>query len=132
MKELKFSVVLKEVPVLLTGKDGVEKKFKLRELTSTQRAIYNESFDIKVELMDDGKAKAVAGEGFKTYSAKQFLAMCLYDEEDKLVKEEIIGGYPASMVGQLHAAALELSGMDEAALIKAKNASKGSGSSGTE
>ena len=120
MAELKFNIVLKEVPVLLTGKDGAEKKFVLRELTGTQRAAYNESFDVKIE-MQDGKAKATAGEGFKMFSAKQFLAMCLFDDTGKAVAEEIIGEYPASVVSALHTEALKLSGMDEEALSTAKN-----------
>jgi len=131
MGELRFSTVLKEIPVFLTGKDGIEKKFSLRELTGAQRAIYNESFDIKIEMDANGKAKAVAGEGFKSFSAKQFLAMCLYDENGKPVPEEIIDNYPATMLGQLHTAALKLSGLDKEALEAAKNELEGSDPSGT-
>ena len=131
MSELRFSTLLKELPVFLTGKEGVEKRFTLRELTGFQRATYNESFDVKIE-MEDGKAKATAGEGFKMFSAKQFLAMCLYDENDKLVTEEVIGNYPATVVEKLHAAALKLSGMDVEAFEKAKNESQGSDSNGIE
>jgi len=120
-KELRFSTVLKELPVFLTGKDGIEKKYTLKELTGTQRAIYNESFDVKIEMDEDGKAKAIAGEGFKSFSAKQFLALCLYDEKDVLVDEKIIGSYPSSMLNKLHMAALELSGLDKKALDTAKN-----------
>ena len=65
-KELRFSTVLKEIPVYLTGKDGIEKKYTVKELTGTQRATYNESFDVKIEMDENGKAKAVAGSGFKT------------------------------------------------------------------
>jgi len=130
-KELKFSIVLKELPVLLTGKDGVEKKYTLKELTGTQRAVYNESFDVKIEMDESGKAKAVAGESFKSFSAKQFLALCLYDEKGNLVEEEVIGGYPSTMLAKLHEAALELSGLNRKALEASKNESKGSNSSGT-
>ena len=131
-KEMRFSTVLKEVPVILTGKDEVEKKFTLKELTGSQRATYNESFDVKIEMDEAGKAKAVAGGSFKSFSAKQFLALCLYDEEGKLVDEKIIGGYPSSMLNKLHIAGLELSGLDKKSLDKAKNESEGSDSSGTE
>ena len=131
-EELRFSTVLKELPVFLTGKDKVEKKYTLKELTGTQRAIYNESFDVKIEMDEDGKAKAIAGEGFKSFSAKQFLALCLYDGEGKLVSEETIGGFPSTMLAKLHEAALELSGLDKKALEAAKNELKGSDSSGIE
>ncbi len=120
-KELKFSVVLKELPVSLTGSDGVEKSYVLKELTATQRASYNENFDFKIEMVD-GKAKASAGDGFKMPSAKAFIALCLYDDKDKLVSEEVIGDFPSTVVQELHTAALELSGMDEKALEAAKNA----------
>lgn len=129
-KELRFSTVLKELPVFLTGKDGVEKKYTLKELTGTQRAIYNQSFDIKIEMDDEGKAKAVAGEGFKSFSTKRFLALCLYDEQDRLIDEKIIGNYPSTVLAKLHDAALELSGLDKKALEAAKNELKGSGSNG--
>ena len=121
MDELKFSLLLKEVPVLLKGKNEVEKKFMLRELTGAQRATYNASFDVKIEVGADGKAKASAGGGFKMFSAKQFLALCLYDESDKLVSEEIIGGFPGTVVNGLHKAALKLSGLDKESLESAKN-----------
>jgi len=131
-KELRFSTVLKELPVFLTGKDGVEKKFTLKELTGKQRAIYNASFDVKIEMDEEGKAKAVAGEGFKSFSATQFLALCLYDENDKLVGESTIDTYPSTMLAKLHEAALELSGLDRKALEAAKNGLGGSNSSGIE
>ncbi len=118
---LRFSTVLKELPVFLKGKDGVEKEFSLKELTGTQRAVYNESFDVKIEMDEDGKAKAIAGEGFKSFSAKRFLALCLYDEQGKPVGEKTIGTYPSSMLNELHKAALELSGLDKKALEAAKN-----------
>jgi len=131
-KELRFSTVLKERPVFLTGEDGIEKKFSLKELTGTQRAIYNASFDVQIEMDERGIAKAVAGKGFKTFSAKQFLALCLYDEEGKLVKEEVLGQYPSTVLTKLHEVALELSGLDRTALEKAKNVSEGSDTSGIE
>jgi len=130
--ELRFSTVLKERPVYLMGLDKVEKTFTLRELTGTQRAIYNESFDVKIEMDENGKAKAIAGEGFKSFSAKQFLALCLYDEKNVLVDVNVIGNYPSTMIAKLHEAALGLSGLDTKALETAKNVSKGSDSNGIE
>jgi len=127
---LRFSTVLKELPVYLTGKDKIEKKYTLKELTGEQRAVYNESFDVKIEMDEDGKAKAVAGGGFKSFSAKQFLALCLYDEEDNHVDEKTIGDFPSTMVAKLHEAALVLSGLDRKALETAKNGLKGSDTNG--
>lgn len=128
---LRFSTVLKEVPVFLTGADNVEKEFLLKELTGKQRATYNESFDVKIEMGEDGKAKAVAGGGFKSFSANQFLAMCLYDGDGKLVPDSVIGSFPSTVVAQLHEKALALSGLDVKALKEAKNESEGSDTSGS-
>ena len=130
-KELKFSIVLKELPVKLTGKDDIEESYTLKELTATQRAAYNDNFDFKIEMVGN-TAKAIAGDSFKLPSAKSFIAMCLYDKNDKLVDENVIGNFPATVVQDLHEAALELSGMDEKALEKAKNDLEVSGSSGIE
>jgi len=131
-EELRFSTVLKEVPVYLTGSDNVEKQFTLKELTGKQRALYNDSFDIKFEMDVEGKARAVAGGNFKSFSAKKFLALCLYGEDGKLVAESVIGGYPSTMLAKLHERALSLSGLDKEALEAAKNDLEGSNTSGSE
>ena len=127
--ELRFSTVLKEVPVFLTGADNIEKEFLLKELTGKQRAKYNDSFDVKIEMDEDGKAKAG---GFKSFSANQFLAMCLYDGDGKLVQESVIGEFPSTVIAKLHEKALSLSGLDKKALDAAKNESEESDSSGIE
>ena len=130
--ELRFSTVLKTKPVFLTGADNEEKSFTLKELTGEQRAKYNESFDVKIEMDETGHAKAVAGGSFKSFSAKQFLALCLYGADDKLVPESVIGKYPSTMLAALHDAALSLSGLDKKALEKAKNDLEGKDTSGSE
>jgi len=131
MEKLEFSIVLKELPVVLRGKDEIAKNYKLKELTSKQRNKYNESFDVKFE-MEGTKAKVQAGDAFRMVSATEFLAMCLYDEEDKLVPEGKLHEFPASVTTKLHAAALKLSGMDAEAVELAKNESEESDISGTE
>jgi len=127
---LKFDIKLKEREVLLDDGSG-EKRYVLKELTGDQRAEYNDSFDITVKTVD-GKPQAVAGENFKLLSGKDFLALCLYDEEDKLVPPETIGKFPATVVDSLHKEALELSGMDKEALDNAKNESAGNDTNGSE
>ena len=131
MAELVFSVVLKEIPVKIKEADGAEKIYKLKELTSAQRKKYNESFDVKVEMVD-GEVKASAGDGFKMFSAQEFLALCLYDENDKLVPENVLADYPSTVTAGLHEEALKLSGLDKDSLETAKNELEGISSIGTE
>lgn len=123
-QELKFNIVLKSKPVTLIDEDKKEKKFRLKELTGDQRAVYQECFDVKIE-MDGDKVKATAGEQFRMMPAKEFLSLCLYDENDVLIKEDVIGKYPSRVLEDLYEAALKLSGMDkdtvEAKKAKAKN-----------
>lgn len=121
MEALKFSTVLKELSVVLTSKDG-EKNYKLRELTGGQRNIYNKSFDVKFEMVGN-KPKIIAGQDFEMMSSSKFLAMCLYDETDKLIPESVISAYPDTTVSGLHTEAMKLSGMDKESLETAKNES---------
>jgi len=131
MADLKFTTKLKEKVVLLTGEDGKEKKFKLKELTGDQREEWNKLFDYTI-VVEDGKTSAKPGKDFKMPSPKAFLSICFYDPEDKLVSAEVIGAYPQTMLDTLHLEGLKLSGMDPEAIQKAKNELEGKGTSGTE
>ena len=131
MADLKFNVKLKEKVVKLTVADGSEKDYKLKELTGDQREKWNEIFDYTIEVVD-GKASAKPGAGFKMPSPKQFLALCFYDEKDVLIKPEIIGSYPQTMLDALHLEGLKLSGMDPASVEKAKNELEANKVNGTE
>ena len=125
-KELKFSVVLKTVPVILTDKDDVENEFSIRELTGEGREIYNDSMDYTMEVDNDEKVKVIPGKDFKVMSAKDFLALCFYDKSGELVPVETIGKYPSTVLSVLHESALKLSGMDletVQAKLSAKNVS---------
>jgi len=131
MADLRFDLTLKEKEVTLVGKDNVEKKYKLKELTGEQRAEYNSSFGVKMGLDDKGKP-AMLGDGITMPSAGDFIALCLYDSENKLVPIEVINTYPDRVTDALQKEAMELSGMDKKALDAAKNELKESNSSGTE
>lgn len=130
MAELEFSIKLKEKEVTITDGAGSKKKYKIKELTSDQREKYNEHFNYTMEVVND-EIKASIGKDFKMPTAKDLLTLCLYDENNTLVKADAIGKYPNTMQQGLVKAALELSGMDAASLQKAKNeleANEGSGS----
>ena len=131
MAELKFSVKLKEKSVTITLEDGSDKIYKLKELTGDQRAKHSDSFDYTVKI-EDGVASAEIGNNFKMPSAKDFLALCFYDEKDILVPLKILGAYPSTMLEILHQTALKLSGMDKDSMMAAKNELKGKEGNGSE
>ena len=121
MKELVFDIKLKELPVKVK-EGGVEKVYKIKEFTGNQRAAYNDRFDYEIKMEGDS-IKAVPGKDFKLMSAIDFLVMCFYDPEDKLVTKEVLGSWPGTTTEKLHEAALKLSGMDKKSMETAKNAS---------
>jgi hypothetical protein len=131
MTDLRFNVKLKEKPVIIIDEKNEEKVYKLKELTGEGRAKYNDNFDYKIEIVD-GEAKATAGDNFKVMSSFEFLAMCLYDESNKLVPIGVIKLYPATMTDALQLEGLKLSGMDKESLEAAKNESAESEVSGSK
>lgn len=129
VKVMKFSVVLKEIPVVLTGEDGVEKKYTLREMVGRTRDEFMNRFRDKAKFDEDGKII-----GLTTFDGSQssLLASCLYDEDDKPVAENVIQELPTTILEKLFGAAQKLSSMDVAAREQSKNDSEGSDSTGSE
>ena len=124
--EMRFATKLESVPVVLELEDNTEKKCTLKELTGDQRAIYNKSFDIQIELDDKGKASAKAGKNFKSFSAKEFLGLCFYDEDNKLLSAGFIGKLPDRILQTLHKRGMEMSGLGKEAIEAAKKDLEGS------
>jgi len=110
--ELNFKLSREELPVILDGKN-----YKLKELTGKQRDTFLNNVGQRMNFVA-GKAQ-----GMKSYDGLQssLLALCLYDDADKLVSEKDIQEYPASVQTKLFKAAQELNGLDEEAVEEAKN-----------
>lgn len=121
MKELKFSLKLKEIPVQITAVDGSPKSFVLRELNGRGRDEYLNEMGGRMKFNAEGKT-----EGLSDYRnlMSGLLSQCLYDEENKLVDEKTLQEYPASVLSDLFDAAQELSALDKGAAKEAKNVSK--------
>jgi len=130
MADLRFETKLKEIPVILVV-DGVDKNYKVKELTGPQRASYNNSFNVKMGFGKDGKPEMM-GDGVQIPSACDFVALCLYDSEDKLAPKEFVDLLPDRVINALQKEGMELSGMDAEALKTAKNELEESNSSGSE
>ena len=108
MKELTFQLNLKEVPVKITDKQGEEKTFTLRELTSQQRAKFLNGLGSRVKYTKSGNTKGLNNhEGLQ----ESLLEKCLFNEDNQLVKKEDLKEWPAGMLSELFEAAQELSGM---------------------
>ena len=108
MKELTFKLNLKEVPVSITDKEGQEKTYILRELTSQQRAKFLNGLGSRVKYTKSGHTKGLNNhEGLQ----ESLLEKCLLDEDCQLVKKDTMKEWPAGMVSDLFEAAQELSGM---------------------
>jgi len=108
MKELTFQLNLKEVPVSITDKEGQEKTYTLRELTSQQRAKFLNGLGSRVKYTKSGKTKGLNNhEGLQ----ESLLEKCLLDEDNQLVKKDTMKEWPSGMVSDLFEAAQELSGM---------------------
>ena len=127
-KELKFSLVLKEVSVCVSDAEGVEQTYTLRELTGKQRDTYLNKMGDRMKFNEAGKT-----EGLSNYEGLQsgLLSLSLRDGNGELVKEVVLQGWPASVLSDLFDVAQELSGLDKGAEAKAKNESKVSDSNGT-
>ena len=120
MDNLKFSLQRKEKDVELTASDGNVKKYKLKEFSGVQRKAYMARFKMDIAF-EEGKAVVQSAKDFKPLSETEFLALCLYNEEDVLVNEEEILKFPSTAIIGLHKAALELSELDKSSVEEAKN-----------
>lgn len=120
MSNLRFTLQRKEKEVELVASDGVVKKYKLKEFSGVQRKEYFARFNMDIAF-EDGEAVVKTAKDFKPLSETEFLALCLYNENDELVKEEEILGFPSTAIIGLHNAAQELSGFDVDAIKKVKN-----------
>ena len=108
MKELTFQLNLKEEAVKITDKQGEEKTYTLRELTSQQRAKFLNGLGSRVKYTKSGNTKGLNNhEGLQ----ESLLAMCLYNEDGQIVKKDDLKEWPAGMLSDLFEAAQELSGM---------------------
>ena len=119
MSNLKFSLVLKELPVKLTGAAGVEKSYVLKELTGIQRDKFLNEMGKRLKF-EDGKIQQVTDfEGLQS----NLLTLCLYDENDSLIPINTLQIWPAGVLTELFKAAQNISGLDltEEEMAKLKN-----------
>lgn len=102
---LTFSLTLKTLPVKLD-----DNKYTLKELTGDGRDDHLEGMKDRMKFNDAGKA--VGLNSIKGIQAG-LLALCLFDSNDKLVEQDIIITWPASVISKLHDAAQKLSALDK-------------------
>ena len=115
--ELSFSLNLETIPVKL---DGV--KFTMKELTGVTRDEHLDSMRERMKFNEE-TGKAVGLNNIKGIQTG-LISLCLFDDKDKPVEKDVIGGWPATVISKLYEAAQKLSGLDEdlkATEEKAKN-----------
>jgi len=115
---LKFSLELKEIPVVLENADGTKVDAYLRELTGKQRDSYLTGLSGRMKYRD-GKVTGLSSfEGLQA----SLLSLCLVDKADgKLIGITRIQTFPAKVQEALFKAAQELSGLDDIGEEEAKN-----------
>jgi len=107
---MKYSLKLKEDPIEIEGLDGVVKNYVLRELDGLQRDTYLDGIGSQMKFNAAGKTA-----GLKSYKDLQasLLALCVYDDEDKLVPLKDIQTWPAGLQGDLFEIANKMSRLDK-------------------
>ena len=102
-----FKTTLKEIPVTID-----EKAYVLKELDGLQKGKYLNVMGKRIVLNDQGKVKA-----FLDYSGLEstLLAVCLYDEEDNLMKIHEMEKWPSTVLSELFDMAQDLSALKEEA-----------------
>ena len=119
MEELKFSLKLAEVPVKITGADGVEKSYVLKELDGVGKSTFLDDFTKRAARDNNGNITKNLKEvkGFQ----EGLITLCLFDESNKSVPVETIEKYPSGAIDSLFEAAQELSGLNKKAEEEIKN-----------
>jgi hypothetical protein len=104
-KTLRFSLKLEDIPVILTGKDGVEEHYTIEEMDGGRRDAYLNRQREKAEFDDAGKVTEV-----HTFEGSQstLLSLCMRDDKGKLVPEDVIQSFPSHVLEALHEAAQKL------------------------
>jgi hypothetical protein len=108
IKELSFSLALKEIPVKLVTKEGVQKVFTLVELDGSQRDSFMQDMADRIEFQGGKVSKITNFEGMQS----NLLAMCLYDDKKQLIPIEELNKFPAGVLTELFKTAQKISGLE--------------------
>jgi len=114
---LEFSLKLEEIPVKLITSSGQVKEYKLIEMDGERRGAYTEASSSLMEV-EDGRVKKILS--YKKMDVL-LLSYCLFGPDGKLVSEEELLSYPASVLEQLRKEARKLNKLDEEDRQKIKN-----------
>ncbi len=120
MNPLKYSLAVESVLVTLTGQDGKEVTYELREMMASVRDKYLDQLGERMKTGPDGKVS-----GVKKFDGLQtaLLEVCLFDAEGQPVKKAVIQNWPARLVSSLFDEAQklnQLSATAEEAIAAAK------------
>jgi hypothetical protein len=105
---LTLSLQRVEVDVVLTGSDGVEHKWLLRELSGSERNKYLNRMTSRVKVGAGGSTTIKSFDGFQS----DLLHLCLLDGDGERVSKEIIEDLPSSTQLAIFNKAQKISGLD--------------------
>jgi hypothetical protein len=116
----KLSLKLKEEIVDITGVDGVERQYYIREFNGTDRDIYLGLMQSKTQQNPDGTTGVKDHKGIFT----DLLSLTVYDSDNKKVSAAVLQTWPSSVQVELFTIAQELCavGSQTKAEEEAKNA----------
>lgn len=130
MEELRLTLKRKERAAIITGEDGKDYQYILREMSGAQRDAYMSAVAEKTRFDSKGNPA-----GMKSFDGLQamLLSLCLLDETLKLVSKDAIQSFPATTQSALFEAAQVLNGLvnPKEAGAEPKNAQGVSGSAGS-
>lgn len=115
---LRFNLKRKIIPIVITDNDEEEKEYELREMNGRDRDEYSNFVNQKIEPGKNGSTGH-----FKSVDRLQsnLIHRCLFDpSSSKMVAEDVIQTWPASMQTLVFERCQELNGLKEKA-EEAKN-----------
>jgi hypothetical protein len=112
-----FSLCRKEEVIDLEDRNGNKGTFFVRELSGADRDKFLNVLGKKIKMVDGKPAGLTDYNG----SCSDLLSLCVFDEQNQLVKVELIQSWPSSTQQAILEIATKLSGMNKEAEAEAKN-----------
>lgn len=114
---LEFDLNPQEQQIVLNGPHG-KQKYTLREMSGTARDKYLTKMSEKFELSANGSVGRI--KSFEGHQAA-LIAMCLFNDQNQPVPEDIIKNFPAQVQTRIHEICEKMNGLD---VKKAKEEAK--------
>ena len=115
-EEIRLSLKLDFVPVVLEDENGEEIQLQLKTMTGQERDSYLDAFNKRTKV-EDGNTQILNFKGFQS----DLLSRCLFDENNEHLTASKIQGFPAVVINKLFEKANEINALDVESQQAAKN-----------